>query len=225
MEAIALRGITKRFPGMVALDDVSLSIERGSCHAICGENGAGKSTLGKILAGIHAPDAGEMLLDGAPVHFASPRDAIASGVAMVHQELAFCSNMSVGENLCLGALPRKRGLVDRAAMRARSRELLDAIGASIDPDRSMGGLSVAEQQVVQIAAAVGSGAKVIVFDEPTSSLGPAESKALYALIDRLKARGVSVVYVSHRMTELFRIADTMTVLRDGKRVGTWPANE
>jgi ABC-type sugar transport system ATPase subunit len=222
---ISLRGITKRFPGMVALDDVTLTIGGGSCHAICGENGAGKSTLGKILSGIHVPDSGEILLDGKAVHFTSPRDAIAAGVAMVHQELAFCDNMTVGENLCLGVLPRKWGVVDRAAVRARSRELLEMVSATIDPDRAMTSLSVAEQQLVQIAAAVGAGARVIVFDEPTSSLGFAETEALYALIERLKAQDVTVLYVSHRMAELFRIADTMTVLRDGRHVGTWRTTE
>src|SRR4051812_14489950 len=225
LATVELRGITKRFPGMVALDDVSFSIGGSSCHAVCGENGAGKSTLGKILAGIHTPDAGQMVLEGAPVRFESPREAIARGVAMVHQELAFCTNMTVGENLCLGDLPRRRNIVDRPALRARSRDLLDAIGATIDPDRSMFDLSIAEQQLVQIAAAVGVSARVIVLDEPTSSLGHAESEALYALIDRLKARGMSVVYVSHRMAELFRIADTMTVLRDGRHVGTWKTTE
>jgi ribose transport system ATP-binding protein len=224
-DAVALRGITKRFPGLVALDDVSVTVASGSCHAVCGENGAGKSTLGKILAGIHVPDGGEMLLDGAPVHFASPRDALAAGVTMVHQELAFCDNMTVAENLCLGALPRSRGFVDRAELRRRATELLAAVDASVDPDRGMLSLSVAEQQLVQIAAAVGAGARVIVFDEPTSSLGHAETETLYSLIGRLKEHGVTVIYVSHRMAELFRIADAMTVLRDGRHVGSWPASE
>ena len=224
-DAVALRGITKRFPGLVALDDVSFAVARGSCHAVCGENGAGKSTLGRVLAGIHEPDGGDVLLDGVPVRFDSPRDALASGVAMVHQELAFCDQMTVAENLCLGAIPQRRGFVDRVELRRRAEELLEAVDAQIDPDRPIHGLSVAEQQLVQIAAAVGAGAKVIVFDEPTSSLGHAETENLFALIGRLIARGVTVIYVSHRMAELFRIADTMTVLRDGRHVGTWPASE
>src|SRR5512146_2186629 len=130
--AVRFAGITKRFPGVVALDDVSFDVEAGSCHAVCGENGAGKSTLGRILAGIQEPDGGEVRLDGRLVRFASPRDALASGVAMVHQELAFCDNLSVAENLCLGTIPSRRGLVDRAAMQKRAQELLAEIGATLD---------------------------------------------------------------------------------------------
>jgi ABC-type sugar transport system ATPase subunit len=207
---------------MTALRDVSFDIAAGSCHAICGENGAGKSTLGKILAGLHAPDEGAMELDGRPVKFATPRDALAAGVAMVHQELAFCDNLTVGDNLCLRSIPRRNGFVDSAAMRRRSLELLGAVGAQIDPDRRMQSLSVAEQQMVQIAAAVGEGAKVIIFDEPTSSLGDAEAERLYALIRRLRDRGVTQLYVSHRMHEIFALCDTITVLRDGQHVSTQP---
>ena len=208
---------------MTALRDVSFDIAAGSCHAICGENGAGKSTLGKILAGIHAPDDGTMELDGRAVKFASARDALAAGVAMVHQELAFCDNLTVGDNLCLRSIPRRRGFVDRAAMRERSLARLSAVGAQIDPDRRMQTLSVAEQQMVQIAAAVGEGASVIIFDEPTSSLGDAEAERLYALIGRLRAQGVTQLYVSHRMHEIFSLCDTVTVLRDGQHVATQPA--
>ncbi len=223
--AVRFSNLTKRFPGVVALSGVSFDVHAGSCHAVCGENGAGKSTLGKILSGIHAPDGGDILLRGKSVRFTSPRDAIAEGVAMVHQELAFCENLTVGDNLCLGQLPRRFGFVDRAALRARANKLLAAIGASIDPDRSMSSLSVAEQQVVQIAAAVGEGAKVVVFDEPTSSLGEEESANLFRLIEELKARGVAILYVSHRMPEIYRLCDTITVLRDGRHVGTHPIAE
>jgi ABC-type sugar transport system ATPase subunit len=207
---------------MTALRDVSFDVAPGSCHAICGENGAGKSTLGRILAGLHAPDDGAMELDGASVMFQSPRDALAAGVAMVHQELAFCDNLTVGDNLCLRSIPRRSGFVDAPAMRARSLELLGAVGAQIDPSRGMQSLSVAEQQMVQIAAAVGEGAKVIIFDEPTSSLGDAEAGRLYALIGQLRARGVTQLYVSHRMHEIFALCDTVTVLRDGQHVSTQP---
>jgi ABC-type sugar transport system ATPase subunit len=223
--AVRFQSITKRFPGVVALQGVSFDVHAGSCHAVCGENGAGKSTLGKILAGIHAPDEGQILLSGKPVKFASPRDAIAEGVAMVHQELAFCENLTVADNLCLGQLPRRFGFVDRGALRARARTLLAAVGATIDPDRPMASLGVAEQQVVQIAAAVGEGANVVVFDEPTSSLGEGETANLFRLIDELKARGVALLYVSHRMPEIYRLCDTITVLRDGQHVGTHPASE
>ena len=222
---ISFSNVTKRFPGVAALSDVSFEVASGSCHAICGENGAGKSTLGKTLAGIHSPDGGTITLDGRVAHFDSPRDALAAGVAIVHQELAFCENMSVAENLCLGRLPSRFGFIDRDALHASARELLDAIGARIDVARSMESLSVAEQQLVQIAAAVGSAAKVIVFDEPTSSLDEGDVTRLFALIGDLRARGVTIIYVSHRMAEIFRLCDAITVLRDGRHVATRPIAE
>ena len=223
---VRFAGITKRFPGVVALEGVSFDVHAGSCHAVCGENGAGKSTLGKLLAGILAPDAGQLFIDGRPVHFTGPRDALADGVAMVHQELAFCENLSVGENLCLGHLPRRGLFVDRGALHARARELLDAVGvSSISPDRSMASLGIAEQQLVQVASAVGAGARVLVFDEPTSSLGAEESERLFALVGELRARGVAILYVSHRMPEIYRLCDTITVLRDGRHVDTRPTAE
>ncbi len=222
--AVRFSDITKRFPGVVALDDVSFDVAAGSVHAVCGENGAGKSTLGKILAGIQPQDGGHLIVEGRELRFDEPRDALHAGIAMVHQELAFCDNLSVAENLCLGDLPSRRGFVARDAVHARARELLAAIGASIDTSRRIGELSVAEQQLVQIAAAVGSGARIIVFDEPTSSLGEAEAQRLYALIGDLKARGVTQIYVSHRMAEIFRLCDTVTVLRDGRHVSTQPTS-
>ncbi len=221
---VRFTGITKRFVGIVALRDVSFDVTAGACHAICGENGAGKSTLGRILAGVHTADDGTVEIDGAPVRFASPRDALAAGVAMVHQELAFCDNLTVGDNLCLGHLPRRFGLVDEHALRERAHALLAATGAPIDPSRLMSSLSVAEQQLVQIAAAVGAGARIIIFDEPTSSLGDAEAKRLYALIGTLRARGVTQIFVSHRMPEIFALCDTVTVLRDGQHVATQSAS-
>lgn len=225
MAAISFSRITKRFPGAVALSNVSFDVRAGSCHAICGENGAGKSTLGKILAGLQKPDGGEILLDGQPVHFDDPRDALASGVAMVHQELAFCENLTVGENLCLSQLPGHFGFVRRDVVHRRATELLAAIGASIDPARQMDTLTVAEQQLVQIACAVGAAAKVIVFDEPTSSLGADDAERLFTLIGKLQERGVTIIYVSHRMMEIHRLCDEITVLRDGRHVATQPASE
>ncbi|MFI5310172.1 MAG: sugar ABC transporter ATP-binding protein [Gemmatimonadales bacterium] len=218
--AVRFSGITKRFPGVVALRDVTFEVEAGSCHAVCGENGAGKSTLGKLLAGIESPDAGTIEIAGRAVRFADPAEALAAGVAMVHQELVFCENLSVAENLCLARIPARWTFVSRAAMRARAAELLADIGAEVDPARPMESLSVAEQQLVQIAAAVGSGAGVIVFDEPSSSLSEGEAARLYALVGRLTARGVTVLYVSHRMAEIFRLAARVTVLRDGTHVMT-----
>ena len=225
MPALRFSGITKRFPGVVALRDVSFDVQAGSCHAVCGENGAGKSTLGKLLAGLQKPDGGRILLDGMPVEFDSPRDALKAGVAMVHQELAFCENMTVGENLCLGQLPRRWGFVQRDVVRQRATELLGTVGATIDPDRPMASLTVAEQQLVQIACAVGAAARVIVFDEPTSSLARDDAERLFTLIANLQARGVTILYVSHRMAEIHRLCDEITVLRDGRHVATRSARE
>jgi ABC-type sugar transport system ATPase subunit len=225
--AVRFEGITKRFPGVQALTDVTLSVTAGSCHALCGENGAGKSTLGKILAGIYPPDEGWLFVNDQEVRFAAPRDAFAAGVGMVHQELAFCENLSVAENLCLGALPVSRGLVDRRAVVSRAREMLATIGggADLDVTRRLGELPIAQQQVVQIAVAVGGGARIIVFDEPTSSLSQVEAERLYGLIAQLKSRGVTCIYVTHRMAEVYRLCDTISVLRDGRHVATKPAAE
>ncbi len=225
MSAPALRiaGVTVRFPGVVALDGVSFDVGEGQVHAICGENGAGKSTLGRVLAGIVVPDAGEIVLHGRRVRFATPRHARLAGVAMVHQELAFCENLSVAENLCLGTLPSRRGILQIAEMRRRAHDMLQQIGTTtIDVSRAMDSLSIAEQQMVQIAVAVGGGARVIVFDEPTSSLGEDEAQRLFSLIGQLKQRGVTQLYVSHRMPEIFRLCDAVTVLRDGRRIATQP---
>jgi ABC-type sugar transport system ATPase subunit len=200
---------------------VSFAVERGSCHALIGENGAGKSTLGRILAGVHRADSGEIRLDGRVIHPTSPLAARQLGIAMVHQELAFCPNLTVAENLCLGDLPRRTlGWVDRAALRERARRMLAEIGADIDPDAVIGTLSTGREQLVQIAAAVGSGAQVIVMDEPTSSLSSGETRELFRLIGELKARGITLIYVSHRMEELFALCDHVTVLRDGRFVAT-----
>src|SRR3954470_18287169 len=222
MAFLSFRTITKRFPGVLALDGVSFEIERGSCHALIGENGAGKSTLGKILAGVYTADAGEILLDGKPVYAATPLAARRLGIAMVHQELAFCPNLTVAENLCLGELPRFLGRVDFTAMRHRARGMLEEIEAPLDVDAQMLDLTTGQEQMAQIAAALGVGAKIIVMDEPTSSLSVRESEHLFALLKKLKARGITVIYVSHRMEEIFRLCDTVSVLRDGKHVATEP---
>jgi ABC-type sugar transport system ATPase subunit len=220
MSFLTFSGITKRFPGVLALDGVSFAVERGTCHALIGENGAGKSTLGKILAGVYTADSGQLLRDGQPIAPHSPLAARQLGIAMVHQELAFCPNLSVAENLCLGDLPRRAGFVDRAALRARARAMLATIGAEIDPDTLIGTLSTGREQLVQIAAAVGTGAQIIVMDEPTSSLSAAETADLFRLIRVLKGRGLTLIYVSHRMDELFALCDNITVLRDGRHIAT-----
>ena len=218
--AVRFEGVSKRFPGVQALSDVSLEIAAGSCHALCGENGAGKSTLGKILAGLQAPDAGRLFVHGKEVHLHSPRDAQAAGIAMVHQELAFCDNLSVAENLCLAALPSRGGLLDRGELARRATAMLAETGTVLDVHRPFGELAIAQRQMVQIAAAVGGGADIIVFDEPTSSLSQVEADHLYALMGRLQRRGVTCIFVSHRMPEIFRLCDTLSVLRDGRHVAT-----
>src|SRR5713101_2675935 len=220
MPFLAFRSITKRFPAGLALDGVSFEVERGSCHALVGENGAGKSTLGKILAGVYVTDEGEIQLDGKPVHSANPLAARKLGVAMVHQELAFCPNLSVAENLCLGDLPRRAGFLDRRRMRERARSMLREIEADFDVDLPISRLSTGQEQLVQIAAALGTKAQVIVMDEPTSSLSVRESEHLFQLLAKLKQRGITVIYVSHRLEEIFRLCDAVTVLRDGRHVST-----
>lgn len=223
MPFLEFHQIVKRFPGVLALDRVSFGIERGSCHALIGENGAGKSTLGKILAGVYTADSGELRLGGKVIHPANPLAARQRGIAMVHQELAFCPNLSVAENLCLGDLPRgKGGWIRRREMRSRAEAMLATIGAEVNPDALIGTLSTGHEQLVQIAGAVGTGAQLIVMDEPTSSLSAGETAELFRLVRDLKARGITVIYVSHRMEELFALCDQITVLRDGRHVSTEP---
>ncbi len=222
MSFLSFRSISKGFPGVQALDGVSFEIGPGSCHALMGENGAGKSTLGKILAGVYTPDAGTVELEGVAMAPKTPLEARHLGIAMVHQELAFCPNLSIAENLCLGSIPSRLGWVDRRRMRQQAATMLEAIGAPFDVRRPIGELSTGQEQLVQIAAAVGTGARIIVFDEPTSSLSVAESEHLFSLIQRLQERGITIVYVSHRMEEIFRLCDTITVLRDGRHVITEP---
>lgn len=213
-------GVSKRFGGVQALSDVSIDVRRGECHALIGENGAGKSTLGKILAGIYLPDAGHVEIDGRAHVFRSPREAAKAGVSMVHQELAFCPDLSVAENLSLVRIPGRAGFISRRAMDDRAVELLARIGLDIDVSRPIRELSTAQEQMVQIASAIGAGARVLVFDEPTSSLSQADAERLFSLIAELKARDVTLVYVSHRMEEIFRLCDRVSVLRDGHHVGT-----
>ena len=219
--AIACALITKSFGGTVALNGAALTVEEGECHALIGENGAGKSTLGKILAGIHRPESGTISLHGTAVHFAGPADARRAGIGMVHQELAVCPDLTVAENLSLGRYPRKLGLfLDKVAMRQAAREQLREIAPEVDPGAVMRSLPIAHLQLVQIASAVAGGARILIFDEPTSALSEAETARLFSLMRNLRARGVTMVYVSHHMSEVFRISDRITVLRDGRHVGT-----
>jgi ABC-type sugar transport system ATPase subunit len=220
MAFLSAEHISKTFPGVKALDDVSVEFEKGSIHALMGENGAGKSTLGKIIAGVYTPDKGVIKLDGHEVKPTDPRIAQELGLAIVHQELAFCPNMTVAENLMLGTMPTNSGFVNWGKLRDRGKSLLQEIGSDIDPDTPLAQLTTGQEQMVQIASCVGTNAKMIIFDEPTSSLSTRESEHLFELMGRLKERGVTMAYVSHRMDEIFRICDTITVLRDGKFVAT-----
>ena len=220
MAFLTVEHISKIFPGVRALDNVSVEFEKGSVHALMGENGAGKSTLGKIIGGIYTADAGVIKIEGEEVHPTDPLSAQRLGIALVHQELAFCPNLSVAENLQLGMTPERFGFVDRARLAARARELMGEIGVDMDVHTPVAQLTTGQEQMVQIAAAVGINARIIIFDEPTSSLSVHDSEQLFRLIGRLKERGTTIIYVSHRMDEIFRICDFVSVLRDGKHVAT-----
>lgn len=220
MAYLSVSKVSKNFPGVRALDDVSVSFESGSVHALMGENGAGKSTLGKIIAGVYTADAGTIKIQDREVHPTDPRAAQALGIALVHQELAFCPNLTVAENLQLGSMPEKSGFVDKVRLRENAQALMSEIGAHIGVDTPLAQLTTGQEQMVQIAAAVGLNARILIFDEPTSSLSVTESEHLFTLISRLKAKGTVIIYVSHRMDEIFRLCDTVTVLRDGKYVAT-----
>jgi len=220
--AVSFRGISKRFPGTVALQNVSFDVAAGSCHAIMGENGAGKSTLGKILAGIHQPSEGKMMVEGVERRFHSPLEAQRAGVAIVHQELLFCPNLSVAENICLSHLPGRRGRLDWPKLYQRAQTFLDEVGAECDAQEELGRLSTGQTQLIQIAAALATGAKILVMDEPTSSLSAVEAQRLEKLITQLRQSGATIIYVSHRMDEIFRLCDAVTVMRDGQHVATLP---
>ncbi|MFZ4506404.1 MAG: sugar ABC transporter ATP-binding protein [Fimbriimonas sp.] len=222
---LEVRNIKKSFPAVQALDGVSLTFAPGEVHGVIGENGAGKSTLMKILSGIEQPTSGEILLDGKPITFHGPRDAIALGIAMIHQELNLVDELNVAENIFLGR-ERVRGLaVDRERTFADAKKALDEVAAPFGPDTSVAELSIAGKQLVEIAKAVSYDAKILIMDEPTAVLSEREITALFALIQRLKERGITVIYISHILKELLQICDRISVLRDGKWVATHAAGE
>jgi monosaccharide-transporting ATPase len=217
---LRMEGITKTFGSAMALDRVDLTLQRGEVHALVGENGAGKSTLVKIMTGAYHRDSGSVLLEGAAVDFDTPAEAQAAGVCAVHQEIHLLGHRTVAENIYLGREPRRFGLIDWGKMNADTGTLLAGLGLDIDPRATLGELNTARQQMVAIARGVSLGAKVLVLDEPTSSLSPREVSILYELVGRLKAQGTAIVYISHRFDELYAICDRVTVLRDGKLVST-----
>lgn len=223
LRALELR---KDFGGLTVLHPTSVDFRPGEVHALMGENGAGKSTLMKALAGLYRPDAGRVEWRGARADFASPHDALVAGIAMIHQELMPIPDLTVAENITLGTEPCGNfGRIDRAAQLRRAKELLQELESEIDPSRLMRTLTVAQTQVVEIAKALGRQADVILMDEPTAALSDHEVGALFRAIARLKARGVAIVYTTHKMDEVFRLADRISVLRDGRLVATAPAGE
>ena len=217
-----MEGIRKEFPGVVALDGVELTLRRGEVHVLLGENGAGKSTLVKILGGAHGKDAGRIVVDGTEVRIAGPRHSRELGIGIIHQELRLVPALGAAENIFLGREPHRlvRGLVDRRAMLEAARLLLDRLGATFDPAVPVGRLRLAEQQLVEIAKALSLDARILVMDEPTSALTERETATLFGVIRALTARGTAVVYISHRLDEIFEIGDRVTVLRDGRRIAT-----
>lgn len=223
---LEMQHITKEFPGVKALDDVHLCIRPGTVHSLMGENGAGKSTLMKCLFGIYNRDSGTITLDGREVDFRSPRQALDNGVAMVHQELNQVHTRSVMENIWLGRFPKtKVGSVDHREMYRRTKEIFDDLNISVDPKAIIRTLSVSQRQMVEIAKAVSFNSRIIVFDEPTSSLAETEVEQLFGIIRMLRGRGCGIIYISHKMNEILRISDEVTVMRDGKWVATTPAKD
>jgi ABC-type sugar transport system ATPase subunit len=224
---LEMRGIGKSFPGVRALQSVDFDVAAGEVHALLGENGAGKSTLMKILAGAYVADEGEIRLDGVPVHFSWPEDALDAGIVTIYQELNLVPGLSVAENIFLGDEPRtgRSAIIDWPAAHRRSAELLSRVGVSLDTRALVNTLGVGRQQLVEVAKALHRTPRLIVMDEPTASLGLAEIDELFRVIGELKARGVAIVYISHRLDEIFRIADRATVMRDGRVLATLPVAE
>jgi ribose transport system ATP-binding protein len=213
---LSIESVSKSFPGVRALDDVSLDLKAGEIHALMGENGAGKSTLIKIITGVHRPDAGRVLLDGNPVEFREPRAALSAGIGAVHQERNLIPRFSVGENILLERLPKRNGLVDYETVNREARRFLDLLDRGIDTRVEVRTLSVAQMQIVEIAKALSLQAGILLLDEPTASITGHETAALFAVLRKLRADGVAIVFVSHKLDEVFALADRVTVLRDGR---------
>ncbi|MDO4543457.1 MAG: ATP-binding cassette domain-containing protein [Clostridia bacterium] len=223
---LQMQGISKEFPGVKALDDVSLTVRPGTVHALMGENGAGKSTLMKCLFGIYSKDSGTITLEGKEVNFKSSKEALENGVAMVHQELNQALTRSVQDNLWLGRYPKTAGfVVSEAKMKKRTKEIFEELEIDIDPSTRMSTMPVSQRQMVEIAKAVSYNSKIIVFDEPTSSLTEAEVAHLFKIINMLRDNGCGIIYISHKMEEILKISDEVTIMRDGKWVATRPASQ
>ena len=223
---VSMRGIEKRFPGVHALRDVRFELMPGEVHALMGENGAGKSTLMKILSGIYPKDEGEVLIDGQPVEIESPRAAQDLGISIIHQELSLMNDLTAAQNIFIGREPRLRfGRLDETALNRQTAEIFASMNLKLDPRVQVGGLTIAKQQMVEIAKALSFHSRVLIMDEPTAALNNAEIEELFVIIRRLKAEGVGIIYISHKMDELKRIADRVTVMRDGQYVDTVSATD
>ncbi len=221
---LELKNISKSFPGVKALDDVSFQIERGTVHALVGENGAGKSTLIKILAGIYHPEEGEVLLGGNKEAFKAPIDSQMKGISVVHQELKLSETLTVAENVFLGNLLYKNRMVDWKGMRLRAAELLKQLGIPLNVNAEVSSLSVAQKQMVEICKAINRNCKVLIMDEPSATLTDKEQTIMFHTVRQLRSQGVTIIYISHRMEEIFDLADNVTVLRDGRHIATVPVS-
>ena len=221
-----MKNISKAFPGVQALDNVSLSVKPGTVHALMGENGAGKSTLMKCLFGMYTIDSGEVRVSGEQMEFTDVRDGMSAGIAMIHQELQPIRMMTIAENIFLGRYPMtKFNTVDHHKINKDSERLLELVGLHVDPRTLMDELTVSQMQSVEIAKAISQNAKIIIMDEPTSSLTDREVETLFENIHRLRKEGIAIIYISHKIDEILQISDEITILRDGQYVGTWPASE
>jgi ribose transport system ATP-binding protein len=214
--ALQVKNATKNFPGVKALDSVSLDLQPGEIHALLGENGAGKSTLIKIITGVYRPEEGEIQLAGKRVNFASPQQALTAGIGTVHQERNLIPHYSIAENIMLDRLPTKFGLIDRNTMRQQAKHWLGVLDLHIDPDIQVRRLSVAQMQLVEIARALSMQSRILLLDEPTASIAASEIAILFTLLRRLKGEGVAILFVSHKLEEVFELCDKVTILRDGR---------
>ncbi|MDO4345056.1 MAG: sugar ABC transporter ATP-binding protein [Eubacteriales bacterium] len=223
---LELRDITKRFPGVVALNKVQFKLKKGEIHALMGENGAGKSTLIKTITGVHKPDEGQIFVNGEEVFFQNTNDSAAKSIAAIYQHSTTYLHLSVTENIFIGhEIRNKMGLLDWKEMHRIARELLQSLGSNINPRTLMGNLSVAEQQVVEISKAVSANAQIVIMDEPTAALSKRECEELYRITEQLKKEGKSIIFISHRLEDMYRLADTVTVFRDATYIGTWDIKE
>ena len=222
---LSLKGITKQFPGVKALDNVTINVERGTIHGLVGENGAGKSTLIKVLAGIYQPDLGEVELEGKVQKFPTPIAARQAGIAVVHQEIKLAETLSVAENMFLGNVMMKGKLVDWAGMRKRAKEIVDDLGMDIDVNAVVSSLTVAKKQIVEIMHAINTNSKVLIMDEPSAVLTNRELEVMFRIVKQLREKGITIIYITHRLDEVFDLCDNVSVLREGQHINTLPIGD